>query len=338
MRIKKFSHRFKKSYRLIVMMMITASLLGVSYGYWSDVNTIKAEVKTPRVELECTKVTYEYDIEVYQGDELSEMNRIHLAKKDDKDEMIFKFDVEATVGGHSSIPIEYLDYEIYFVKNSLSFSKEEVLLEDGKKTRGNGDFLKKLDVEVKLIKEDTKEKKYSFEIKMSDSKLKSLLKEQGNGCTMGDLKIKLNFIQQGMPEREGWQYFVEKVYKVRFIEPMNMNQENVLGAGQLGLEGVEPRGILTGDGELTSGTTPDSGAPASSTELDSGAPPSSTELDSEAPASSTELDSEAPTSSTELDGGAPASSTAPDSEASTDSTASNSRESGSISTDSDTVE
>ena len=323
MRIKKFSHKFKKSYRLIAMMMITASLLGVSYGYWSDVNIIKAEVKTPRVELECTKVTYEDDIEVYQDDESSEMNNIHPTEKD---EIIFKFDVDATAGGYSSIPIEYLDYEIYFVKNSLSFSKEEVLLEDGKKSRGNGDSLKKLDVEVKLIKEDTKEKKYSFEIKMSDSKLKALLKEQGNGCTIGDLIIKLNFIQQGMPEGEGWQYSVEKVYKVRFIEPMNMNQENVLGASQLGSEGIEPRGILTVDGELTSDTTPDSGVPASVTVPDN-----------EEPTSVTVPDNEEPTSVTVPDGEELTSGTVPESDVPTDSTVTNSGESSSISTDSDTA-
>ncbi len=323
MRIKKFSQRFKKSYRLIVMMMIIVSLLGVSYGYWSEINTIQAEVKTPKVELGCVEmatVAYEDDIEVYRDDDLSEESEMYSKKRGDKDENTFNIVVEAIAGSDSDILIEYVDYEIFFVKNTQSF-KEEILLESDKKSNGNKNSINKLDVKVTPLAQNTKMKQYSFEIKMSDSKLKNSLKEHGSGCTMGDLKIKLNFIQEGMPEGEGWQYFVEKVYKVRFIELMNMNQENVLGASQLGSEGIEPREILTVDGELTSGTTSDSGAPASVTVPDC-----------EEPTSGTEPESDAPTGSA-----APISNTAPEGGVSTDSTVTNSGESSSISADSDTA-
>ncbi len=211
MRIQKFGARLKKPYRFIAVMVITTSLLGISYGYWSDETTIKLEIATPKVKLEPDNQVTEPIIVELDEDIGSSVETFVIKRTDEKD---------------SSIEIAYIGYEV--LVDGAAISKGE---SDDYNTSNLSDIV--------IIKPVNKgDRTYEFDLNISN--LRELLKNRVEDTQTNTIILKLNFEQVVKDNKvdnekeERWKYSVEKEYVVGFIT--SPPDEQTAGAETLGAE------------------------------------------------------------------------------------------------------
>jgi hypothetical protein len=211
MRIKKFSSRFRQSYRVIAVVMITTSLLGVGYGYWSDVNIIEAQVNVPKIVLGDQRGKG-----LMRTTAADTVETISIDTSNPEEEIYFDVEINNEAGNESGIPLkcESKDCKIYLVDTVGENADEEgVLL--GNIISGEPSIQKR-------------ENKFEIKIKIKTAELKTIL-DTASGTY---IKVELDFKQDGLPDgEEGWEYPYKKFYAVNLIEAIEINPEGMLDVG-----------------------------------------------------------------------------------------------------------
>lgn len=233
MRIKRFSHRFKKSYGLVAVMMITVSLLGVSYGYWSDISTVDLKIITPQIKLIGPEDKDNSKLLRVTSNDMIEIDNNSLV-----DAIRFlTFDIEQKredqENNESDILLKYDDCEVYYISSEMTnYDDQGTLLQEFKP-----EVSSQIKIEDGYIN-------YQVKIEINILQLKSALETHGFNSGEGTIKIGLNF-KQDLTQQDGWQYFVEKEYKVAFInDPVaDDGQGRSFGVGMT--EGTETKSDST---------------------------------------------------------------------------------------------